>query len=68
MGKNKDDHFFERKIALSRTKQPKKEERKTSTVRRLVVANLVAALGLLTLVVVVLFAFGLLDTIFAFIF
>ena len=68
MGKNKDDHFFERKIVLSRTKQPKKEERKRSTVRRLVVANLVAALGLLTLVVVVLFAFGLLDTIFAFIF
>lgn len=68
MGKNKDDHFFERMIALSHTKQNDKKIKKTSTVRRLLVANLVAALGLLTLVVVVLFAFGLLDTIFAFIF
>lgn len=53
---------------MSRTKQNKKEEKKASTVRRLVVANLVAALGLVTLTAVVLFAFGLLDTIVAFIF
>lgn len=44
-------------------KKPKK-----STLRRLVVANLVAALGLLTVMVVVLFALGLLDSIFAFFF
>ena len=53
---------------MSHTKQRKKEEGKKSAVRRLVVANLVAALGLLTLTAAVLFAFGLLDTIFAFIF
>ena len=41
---------------------------KKSTVKRLVVANLVAALGLLTVTVVVLFCLGLLDSIFAFIF
>ena len=48
--------------------QPKQRSKKKSTVRRLVVANLVALLGLVTLTVAVLFAFGLLDTIFAFIF
>lgn len=46
----------------------KKEKPKKSTLRRLVIANLVAALGLVTLTVAVLFAFGLLDTIIAFIF
>ena len=53
-----------------KTNQTKQEEKKAkkSTVRRLVVANLVAALGLLTLSAAVLFAFGLLDTVFAFIF
>ena len=38
------------------------------TVRRLLIANLIAALGLLTVTVTVLFALGLLDSIFAFIF
>ena len=55
-----------------RTQRKKKESPKTgqekSTVKRLVVANLVVALALVTLTVTLLFAFGLLDTIFAFIF
>ena len=53
---------------MSHTEKNSKKRKKTSTVRRLLVANLVAALGLVTLTAVVLFAFGLLDTIFAFIF
>ena len=55
-----------------RTQRKKKENAQTgqkkSTVKRLVVANLVVALALVTLTVTLLFAFGLLDTIFAFIF
>lgn len=49
---------------------PEKQKRKKekSTVRRLLIANLVAALGLLTVTVTVLFCLGLLDTVFAFIF
>ncbi|MBR6728237.1 MAG: hypothetical protein IKM08_08585 [Clostridia bacterium] len=49
---------------------PEKQERKKkkSAVRRLLIANLVAALGLLTITVTVLFCLGLLDTVFAFIF
>ncbi|MBQ8356968.1 MAG: hypothetical protein IJX39_04070 [Clostridia bacterium] len=42
--------------------------KKKSTVKRLVVANLVAALALLTVTVVTLFCLGLLDSIFAFLF
>ena len=41
---------------------------KRSTVRRLLIANLLVALGLLTLTVTVLFALGLLESVFAFIF
>lgn len=41
---------------------------KKSTVKRLLIANLVAALFLLTVVTVTLFATGLLQSIFAFIF
>ena len=55
-----------------KTQRKKKENAQTgqkkSTVKRLVVANLVVALALVTLTVTLLFAFGLLDTIFAFIF
>lgn len=51
---------------------PRKAEmprvRKKATVRRLLIANLVALLGLLTVTVTVLFALGLLDSVFAFIF
>lgn len=52
------------------TKKTKRNEKgkKKSTVRRLVVANLIAALVLLTVTVVTLFALGLLDSIFAFLF
>ena len=47
-------------------KKPKSSSK--SRVRRLLIANLVAALGLLTVTVTVLFCLGLLDTVFAFIF
>lgn len=50
-------------------KRTKKERIKPkSRVKRLLIANLVALLGLLTVTVTVLFCLGLLDTIFAFIF
>lgn len=51
-------------------KQRTKKERikQKSTVKRLLIANLVALLGLLTVTVTVLFCLGLLDTVFAFIF
>ena len=45
-----------------------KVDKKKSTLKRLVIANLIAALALLTVTVVILFALGLLDSIFAFIF
>ncbi len=53
---------------MSRDERREREPKKTSTVKRLFVANLVALLGLLTVTVVTLFCLGLLDSIFAFIF
>ena len=50
-----------------KTKRCETKKRK-STVKQLVIANLIAALALLTVTVVTLFALGLLDSIFAFIF
>ena len=52
---------------MAKTKRNEKGKKK-STVKRLVIANLIAALALLTVTVVTLFALGLLDSIFAFIF
>ncbi len=52
-------------LKKSRQKQEKKQK---SSIRRLLIANLIAALGLLTVTVTVLFCLGLLDTVFAFIF
>ena len=49
-------------------KQKAPKRAKKSTVKRLVIANLIAALGLLTVTVTVLFCLGLLNSIFAFIF
>ena len=49
-------------------KRKRNEKKKKSLIKRLVVANLVALLGLLTATVTVLFCMGLLDSIFAFIF
>ena len=46
----------------------KKKTSSKSIVRRLVIANLVAALGLLTTAVVVLFCLGLLGSVFEFLF
>lgn len=46
----------------------RKQKRQKNTVKRLLIANLIAALGLLTVTVTVLFCLGLLDTVFAFIF
>jgi hypothetical protein len=51
-----------------RSPTKKETKKKKSTLRRLVVANLVALLGLITATVVMLFALGLLDSIFAFFF
>ncbi|MBQ9097975.1 MAG: hypothetical protein IJY50_00915 [Clostridia bacterium] len=45
-----------------------KKQKKRITVKGLLVANLLAALGLLTVTVVTLFCLGLLDSVFAFIF
>ena len=50
------------------TPTKKETKKKKSTLRRLVVANLVALLGLITATVAVLFWMGLLDSIFAFLF
>ena len=50
---------------MSKTRKRKQQK---STVKRLLIANLIAALGLLTVTVTVLFCLGLLDTVFAFIF
>jgi len=50
-----------------KTKRNEKGKKK-STLKRLVIANLIAALALLTVTVVTLFALGLLDSIFAFLF
>ena len=53
------------------TRKKKKKtapEKRGGRVRRLLIANLIAALGLLTLGVTVLFCLGLLDTVIAFIF
>ena len=44
------------------------EKKSKSTVKRLLIANLIAALGVLTVTATVLFCLGLLDTVFAFIF
>jgi hypothetical protein len=52
---------------LALSKKRKQKQRK-STVRRLLIANLIAALGLLAVTVTVLLCLGLLDTVFAFIF
>ena len=49
-------------------KGKKKTRKKEITLKGLLVANLIAALGLVTVTVVVLFGLGLLDSIFAFIF
>lgn len=49
-------------------KTKKKTGKQKSRVRRLVEANLIALAALVTLTVIVLAAFGLLDSIFAFIF
>ena len=53
---------------MSDKSNQKRLPRKKRVLRRLVVANLIAALGLLTVAVTVLFFLGLLDTVFAFIF
>ena len=52
---------------LSKQKQAKNKKPK-STLKRLLIANLLAAALLLTVTVTVLLALGLLDTVFAFIF
>ena len=49
-------------------KKKKENVRQKTTLRRLVEANLIALAALVTLSVLVLAAFGLLDSIFAFIF
>ena len=46
----------------------RKQGQQKSRVKRLLIANLIAALGLLTVTATVLFCLGLLDTVFAFIF
>jgi hypothetical protein len=55
---------------VSREKQREKstERKRKSTLRRLVIANLVAALALITTAVTVLWALGLLGSVFAFFF
>ena len=50
-----------------KTKRNEKGKKK-STLKRLVIANLIAALALLTVTAVTLLALGLLDSVFAFIF
>ena len=49
-------------------KESQREPKQKSTLRRLVVANLLALLALVTISAAVLFAFGLLGSIFEFIF
>ena len=51
----------------NKTKQDQRGKKK-STLKRLLVANLIAALALLTVTAVTLLALGLLDSVFAFIF
>ena len=53
---------------MSKDHRKKETVRRKTTLRRLLIANLLAALGLLTVTVTVLFCLGLLDTVFAFIF
>ena len=52
---------------VKKKKRNEKIKRK-STLKRLVIANLIAALALLTVTAVTLFALGLLDSVFAFLF
>jgi|GEM_PF-2030167 len=53
---------------MAKAKKNRDRADKKDAVKRLLIANLIAALGLLTITVAVLFALGLLDSIFAFIF